>query len=127
MKPINTDCESWIGSTLIDGDDCKVGTIEEVYFDEQTDRPQWMVVKTGLLGSRHSFVPLASARLAGDVVETPYDKRQIVDAPRVDTADDLPDDQVVELYRYYALPYCDPVDGSAPGGSLAERILSYLG
>ena len=25
-----------------------VGTIEEVYFDEPTDRPQWMVVRTGL-------------------------------------------------------------------------------
>jgi hypothetical protein len=127
MRPISTDCETWIGCTLIDGDNCSVGTIEEVYFDEQTGRPQWMVVKTGLFGTRHSFVPLGDARLAGDVVETPYCKREIDHAPKVVTSDDLREEQVLELYRYYALPVVEPVDVTAPNESLTARVLSYVG
>ncbi len=127
MSTIATDCESWIGSTLIDGDECTVGTIEEVYFDEQTDRPQWMVVRTGLFGTKHSFVPLADASLTYDAVATPYDKRLIDHAPRVDTADELADAQVLALYRYYGLSYVEPLDVAAPGESLTERILRYVG
>jgi hypothetical protein len=125
MSIVSTDCQSWIGSTLIDGDDCRVGTIEAVYFDEQTDLPQWMVVRTGLLGTRHSFVPLGDARLAGSVVSTPYDKREIDQAPKLDIAEDIDGDQVVELYRYYGLP----VDADRPdlGETLAARVLSYVG
>ena len=47
---INTmDSESWIGSTLVDNDDRKLGTIEAIYFDEQTGQSQWMAIKTCLL------------------------------------------------------------------------------
>lgn len=38
------DCETWIDSTLIDRDDRKVGTIEAIYFDEDSGQPQWMAV-----------------------------------------------------------------------------------
>jgi len=105
MSTITTDSESWIGSTLIDRDDSKLGTVEAIYFDEQNGRPQWMAVKSGLLGHRHSFVPLAGAMVTGDAITTPYDKAQVADAPKVDTDEDLHDDEVVELYGHYGLSY----------------------
>ena len=118
MTVTTIDSESWIGRTLIDGDDRKLGTIEAIYCDEQTDRPQWMAVMTGLWGSEHSFVPLADAIPVGDVIRTPYAKSQIDDAPRLAAEEDLPDDQVIELYRYYGLAYDLPIDGDV---SFAER------
>lgn len=128
MDPIAADCESWIGSIVLDADGVRVGTIESIYFDEQTDCPQWMVVRTGLFGVKHSFVPLADATLVVGAVRTPHDKRQIERAPKVDDADDVPDEQVVELYRYYGLPYAAPVDQPPrPGESLTERVLRYVG
>lgn len=128
MSIITRDSESWIGSTLTDTADHKVGTIEEIYFDEQTDRPLWMVVKTGLFGTRHSFVPLADATEVRGAVVTPYDKREVEHAPRIDPADDLSDEQVRALYRYYGLPYDAPVDEPpAPGRETpAERVMHWL-
>ena len=105
------DSESWIGSTLIDRDDRKVGRIEAIYFDEQTGRPQWMAVKAGLLGKGHNFVPLADAVIVEDAIKTSYDKSQIDDAPKIDPDEDLREDQVVELYGYYGLSY-----DAAPAG-----------
>jgi hypothetical protein len=109
MNITSMDSESWIGRTLIDGEDRKLGTIEAIYFDAQTDRPQWMAVKTGLWGAKHSFVPLADATPVDDAIRTPYAQGQVDDAPRFAAAEDLPDDQVAELYRYYGLAYDPPV------------------
>ncbi len=48
-----------MGRDIVDDlDGRKIGTIEAIYFDEQTSEPQWMVVKTGMFGTRHRFVPL---------------------------------------------------------------------
>lgn len=115
MSAITMDSESWIGSTLIGNDDCKLGTIEAIYFDGESGRAQWMAVKSGLLGTKHSFVPLAGATPADDAVVTPYDKSQVDDAPKIAPDEDLADEQVVELYAYYDLPYDDdaPMDSDS--------------
>jgi hypothetical protein len=115
MSNITMDSESWIGSTLLGSDDVKVGRIEAIYFDEQTGRPQWMAVKTGLFGNNHHLVPLAEAMPTTDGdVKTPYDKRHVEDAPKIEGDEDLADDQVVELYRYYGLAYDVPTDDALP-------------
>ncbi len=117
MSNFTTDCESWIGGTLIDKDERKLGTIDAIYYDEQTGRAQWMTVKTGLLGHRHGFVPVAGAMIGDEAVMTPYDKGEVEDAPKVDPEEDLRDEQVVELYRHYGLSY----DAPCAGDVLVER------
>ena len=122
MSITTLDSESWIGLTLIDSEDRKLGKVEAIYVDAQTDQPQWMAVKTGLWGSERSFVPLADATPVGDAVRTPYVKRQIDDAPKLAAEEDLPDDQVVELYRYYGLDYDVPVDGDVDIARSNDRL-----
>jgi len=132
------DSETWIGSTLIDSAEHKVGTIEAIYFDEDTGRAQWMAVKSGLLGTKHSFVPLTDAMAVDDAIQTPYDKSQIDDAPSVDPDEDLRDEQVLELYRHYGLPYeapaagdrvlgpdIDPVDDTQPADDMRVATGQY--
>lgn len=111
MSITTMDSESWFGRTLIDGDDRKLGTIEAIYLDAQTGRPQWMSVKTGRWGTKHNFVPLADATPVEDAIRTPYAKSQIDDAPRLAADEELADDRVVELYRHYGLAYDRPADG----------------
>jgi hypothetical protein len=128
MSTITMDSESWVGSILTDSENHKLGTIEDIYFDEQS-RPLWRVVKTGRFGARHSLVPLADARRTGHAIATPFAKRQVEDAPRIDLAEDLRDEQVRELYRYYGLTYDAEVAGSEPEAAFetaAERVLKYL-
>jgi hypothetical protein len=129
MSISTLDRESWIGSTLTDSENRRLGTIEEIYCDEQTGRPLWMVVKTGVFGTRRSFVPLAGAMPADDAIMTPCVKSQIDGAPKLDPTEDLPEDRVRELYRYYGLPYGAPVDGDtpdAPSDTPAQRVMKYL-
>src|SRR5215208_1330089 len=39
----------------------KIGTIEEIYLDTETNQPEWALVHTGLFGTKRSFVPLKEA------------------------------------------------------------------
>ena len=64
----------WKGQKLVSQDGDKIGTIDEVYVDEQTGEPEWLAVSTGLFGSRVSFVPLAEAQRDGDDIRVPYDQ-----------------------------------------------------
>jgi uncharacterized protein (TIGR02271 family) len=101
------DLQAWHGRNLIDRDGDKIGSIENVYLDEETGRPEWLTVKTGLFGSRESFVPTAEARAEGDSVRVPYEKAQVKDAPNVDADGALSQEEEGRLYRHYGLGYTE--------------------
>lgn len=46
-----------------DGD--KIGSIGQVYADDENGQPTWVTAKTGLFGMSESFVPLEGARVEG--------------------------------------------------------------
>ena len=84
----------------------KIGTAENVYLDNQTNRPEWVEVKTGLFGTKSALVPLADAQPdpAGGI-RLPYDKAQIKGAPHHDPDSELSETEEAELFSYYDLPY----------------------
>ena len=43
---------------VVDRKGAESGTIEDIFIDRQTGRPAWAAVRTGLLGRRHTLVPL---------------------------------------------------------------------
>ena len=63
-----TDLSGWRGHDVVDPSGDKIGEIEDIYLDEQTDQLEWLAVRTGLYGRRVSFVPLAEAQPSGDYV-----------------------------------------------------------
>ena len=79
----------------------KVGKIGQVYFDDDSGRPSWVTVKTGLFGTQESFVPLSAADLDGVDVVVPYDKDTIKGAPRVDSDGSVTPQEENRLYSYY--------------------------
>src|SRR5688572_12676501 len=96
---------AWRGRNAVDADGDKIGTIEEIYLDAETDRPEWLAVKTGLFGSKISFVPIAEATDAGDDVRVPYAKAQVKDSPHADPDGQLSQQEEARLYRHYGLDY----------------------
>ena len=62
---VSTDVQQYIGMTAVDSEGNKVGKIEQVYLDDQTNEPVWVTVSTGLFGSRQSFAPLYGATARG--------------------------------------------------------------
>jgi uncharacterized protein (TIGR02271 family) len=104
-----------IGSTAVGSDGGKLGKVSEVYLDDETGRPEWATVNTGLFGTKESFVPLAQADVSGDQVRFPYEKAKVKDAPRVDTDGHLSPQEEAELYRYYGLAQGGTDTGTAAG------------
>ena len=74
---------AWRSKTAVDSDGEKIGTIEEIYLDAETNQPEWLAVKTGPVRlARSRFVPIAEATDAGDDVRVPYSKAQVKDSPQ---------------------------------------------
>jgi uncharacterized protein (TIGR02271 family) len=100
----------WDGNDLVDRDGLKAGSIVNLYVDQQTERPIWALVRTGLLGSRQTLVPLEQATipLAAVVrgarsVQVPFETPTILDAPSVPVGEEIPDALATALRRYYNL------------------------
>jgi stress response protein YsnF len=93
------------GSTAYGSDGSKIGTVGQIYLDDQTGQPAWVTVNTGLFGSSESFVPLQEASYSGDRLTVPYDKDKIKNAPNVSEDGHLEPDEEQRLYEYYGLNY----------------------
>ncbi|WP_144317069.1 PRC-barrel domain-containing protein, partial [Streptomyces sp. sk226] len=98
-----TDSGELDGLTVYDNDGEKVGSVGRVYVDDDTGKPDWVTVKTGLFGMKESFVPLAGARRVGSDLHVAHPKESVKDAPRVDADAHLSVAEEEELYRHYGL------------------------
>ncbi len=118
--------ERAIGQDVYDVDGQKVGTAANLYASDLSGEPEWVTVKTGLFGTKESFVPLTGARTETDGLHVGARKDAIKDAPRIDDQGHLSEAEAAELYRHYNLQaaqsgqmqnegrYADPMSGQ-PG------------
>jgi uncharacterized protein (TIGR02271 family) len=114
--PTQTEVLSWRGRDAVDRDGAKIGTIDQIYLDNETEQPEWVTVRTGMLGRRTSFVPLSGADLAGDAVRLPYERTQIEQAPGIDPEANLSPEEETNLYRHYGLDYGAGLSSGVVGG-----------
>ncbi|MGY1634143.1 DUF2382 domain-containing protein [Geodermatophilus sp. SYSU D01186] len=91
------------GKDVYDPNGEKIGSASEVYLDDETALPEWITVRTGLFGSKESFVPIRDAALVDDGVYVPVSKTAVKDAPRIDADGRLSPQEEQELYRYYGM------------------------
>jgi uncharacterized protein (TIGR02271 family) len=89
--------------SILSTDGAKIGSIGQVYADDDNGQPTWATVKTGLFGTSESFVPLEGARIDGSDLVVPYTKDQVKDAPRVDTDGHLDPVEEDRLYAHYGI------------------------
>ena len=112
----------WRGRVMVDRDSNKIGEVVDIYLDNETDRPEWAVVRTGLFGLRSTFVPLAEAREVGDELQVPHPRLQVKQAPNIEPDGQLSAAEEAELYRHYGLDYdtVPPDSGASAGQTGAE-------
>jgi uncharacterized protein (TIGR02271 family) len=117
-----TQAYDWQGREIVDADGEKVGTIDALFRDEDTEQPEWAVVKTGLFGTKLSFVPIESARPSGEAVRVPFTTDQIKDAPKIDDSDGrLSQQEEAELYEHYGMSYGESrSDSGLPEGGAPD-------
>jgi uncharacterized protein (TIGR02271 family) len=109
-----------IGSNVTGSDGSKIGTVEEIYLDNETQKPEWAQVKTGMSGGSR-FVPLQGASMDADSLRVPYDDSKVKGSPSVMADGELSQQEEAELYRYYGLDYSEySSDSGLPEGT-ADR------
>jgi uncharacterized protein (TIGR02271 family) len=117
MVDIDT-IRSWRGKTMVDRDGDRIGTIEDIYADDQTGQPEWALVNTGLFGTKSTFVPLAQAAERDGDVQVPYQKQLVKDAPGIEANQHLSEAEEQQLWRHYGLDY--GADYQTAGRAAAE-------
>jgi uncharacterized protein (TIGR02271 family) len=97
------------GAPVYDRAGDKIGSVEEIFYDHESNRPEWVGIGTGFFASKRVLVPVAGASVRDDGICVAYDKEQVKDSPDVDN-DEITAASEQELYAYYGL-------GGTNGGS----------
>jgi uncharacterized protein YrrD len=99
----------WHGKVLVDRDGEKIGKLEDVYVDVETDEPMFGTVKEGLIGRHLTFVPLAGLTIGPDNLQVTVSGEQVKSAPNIELhGDELSKEDESTLYHHYQLNYTPP-------------------
>ena len=102
----------WRGQDVLDPVGEKLGKLEEVYFDGETDDPTFASVKTGTFSKSLTLVPLARATVGRDYVRVDRAKGEFKKAPSFDTDVELTLDDEAATFRHYGLDYAPAGEGA---------------
>jgi uncharacterized protein YrrD len=110
----------WHGKLLVDRNGEKIGKLQDVYVDVETDEPQFGTVKEGFIGRHLTFVPLGGITVGPDDLQVAVSKEKVKDAPNIEQhGDELSQSDESVLYHHYELNYTPPETES--GRRLARR------
>ena len=100
----------------------KIGTVEDIFYDEQTRQPEWIGIGTGFFGTKRVLVPVAGADMRPEGFHIPYSKEQVKGSPDIDS-DEISQETEAELYSYYGLPYSEArSDTGLPEGGVERGV-----
>jgi uncharacterized protein YrrD len=128
MEPDMTDNEEratwnvaeWHGKMLRDRNGEKIGKLQDVYVDVETDDPQFGTVKEGFIGRHLTFVPLGGIQIGPQDLQVAVTKDQVQSAPDIEVhGEELSQAAESTLYHHFELNYTPPESES--GRRLARR------
>ena len=97
------DPRDYIRSVAVDAEGNRIGKITKVYHDDQTGQPLWVLVETGLFGTRQSFAPVHGSRFDGEqLVVLAVSKDQVKDAPNIDSDAHVSESEQDAIRQYYS-------------------------
>lgn len=90
------------GKPVYDAQGEKIGTVSDVYVDEHTHKPRWILVDTGLFSSA-ALIPFAEITARSETIVVPFLKERVKSAPYMGMSEELDADQERALYEHYGL------------------------
>jgi hypothetical protein len=106
---VQPDLADWRGRDLVDRNGERIGKLENVYFDVESDEPQFGTVKEGWIGRHLTFVPLIGVTIGPDSLQVAVSKEQVKSAHNMGfEGDELSAAQESALYHHYELNYTPP-------------------
>jgi sporulation protein YlmC with PRC-barrel domain len=88
------------GAPVFSSDREKIGTVDHVYYNVETNEPQWLAIGTGVFSNKYGMVPLRGASFEQDGVIVPFTKDQVKGSPDV-APDAISRHLEKELWSYY--------------------------
>jgi uncharacterized protein (TIGR02271 family) len=105
-----------VGAPVYASDGAKIGSVEEIFFDNDTGKPEWLGIGKGVLSSKRLLVPLTGASARDGAYYVPYSKDKVQGSPDI-AGDEISQETEAELYAYYGIEYSEErSDSGLPEG-----------
>jgi uncharacterized protein (TIGR02271 family) len=108
------------GAPVCDSAGEKIGSVEEIFYDDQSRRPEWLGIGTGFFKTKRVLVPMEGARISDEQVIVAYSKDRVKDSPAIDE-EHISEQTEQELAAYYGRGEL-PRDGKKPRGKTDESL-----
>ena len=110
------------GRPVYSSDDASLGEVAAVFLDEQTQKPEWLAVRRGLLGQKQVLVPIVEIDVRDEGIVVPYPESQIDGAPQAE-GDAVSEETERALASHYGIPYskAESATGLAGGRPSGRR------
>ncbi len=96
------DYGEWPGRAVLNKSGDHLGKVREIYLDDATDRPEWVLVDRDEGDPR--FIPLADATIQGESIQVSASADAVESAPSLEPTKQLTQDQERDLYKHYGVP-----------------------
>lgn len=110
----------WRGKDVLltDGDK-KIGKLQDVYYDAETDEPVFLCVKAGRLSHKQVVVPVREVIASPDRLLVAWGKADVDGAPTTRPGEELSVEDEERAFRHYGMDYQPPSTSS--GRRLVRR------
>jgi uncharacterized protein YrrD len=104
--PAQWNVAEWHGKMLVDRNGDKIGKLQDVYVDVETDEPQFATVKEGFIGRHLAFVPLGAIQIGPDDLQVAVTKDQVKSGPQIQLhGEELSQADESALYHHFEMNY----------------------
>ena len=116
--------ERYAGFNVYDPDNERIGKVDDLFLDEN-DRPEYIGVKMGVLGTKSTLIPADIATFDEEQrrVQVSQQKSVVKDGPSFDDDKEITPEYENEVRSYYRL---GSAGGSANRGSYGDYYLSLI-
>lgn len=111
--PSPIEVRDWHELDVVSADGRSVGKLIDVYVNNETGEPEFLLVASGFLHNRLHLAPAEGATRSDDVVALGVGKEAVDNAPHIAADGDLTPDEERQLYEHYGLDHTPH-----PGGLL---------
>lgn len=110
----------WLGKVLVDRDGERIGKLQDVYVDVESDAPMFGTVKEGFFDRHLTFVPLVGVEVGPDQLRVTALKEKVKSAPDLDLhGQEMSQADESALYHHFEMNYTAIASDS--GRRLARR------
>ena len=110
--------DGFAGYTVYDSNHEKIGKVDDLFMDAN-DRPEYIGVKMGFLGTHSTLIPFRMARVndARQLIEVAADKETLKNGPTFDDDQEITPELENEVYSYYGLKRTQTIGSTGSYGS----------